>query len=112
MEEEYRPQRETSRSGCGSKSTYFRHSPASSLFRLQTYANRVRKVNHKKLRRLMRELQIPSEIRKKRSFAGRKPSVLFRNALNREFSAAAPVQKLVTDIRMSGLDMILLISQL
>ena len=102
MEEECCPQRETSRSGCGSKSTYFRHSPASSLFRLQTYANRVRKeglvVNHKKVRRLMRELQIRSVIRKKRPFAGRKPSVLFRNVLNREFSATAPVQKLVTDI--------------
>jgi len=34
----------------------------------------------------------------KRPFAGRKPSVLFRNALNREFSATAPMQKLVTDI--------------
>ncbi|WP_435303371.1 IS3 family transposase [Paenibacillus amylolyticus] len=55
-------------------------------------------VNHKKVRRLMRELQIRSVIRKKRPFAGRKPSVLFRNVLNREFSAAAPVQKLVTDI--------------
>ncbi|WP_124115998.1 IS3 family transposase [Paenibacillus xylanexedens] len=55
-------------------------------------------VNHKKVRRLMRELQIRSVIRKKRPFAGRKPSVLFRNVLNREFSAAAPQQKLVTDI--------------
>lgn len=55
-------------------------------------------VNHKKVRRLMRELQIRSVIRKKRPFTGRKPSVLFRNVLNREFSATAPVQKLVTDI--------------
>lgn len=55
-------------------------------------------VNHKKVRRLMRELQIRSVIRKKRPFCGRKPSVLFPNVLNREFSATAPVQKLVTDI--------------
>lgn len=55
-------------------------------------------VNHNKLHRLMRELQIRTVIRKKRPFADRKPSVLFRNVLNREFSAAAPVQKLVTDI--------------
>ena len=46
----------------------------------------------------MRELHIRSVIRKKRPFAGRKPSVLFRNVLNREFRATAPEQKLVTDI--------------
>lgn len=46
----------------------------------------------------MRELHIHSVIRKKRPFAGRKPSVLFRNVLNREFSASTPLQKLVTDI--------------
>lgn len=34
-------------------------------------------VNHKKVRRLMRELGIRSVIRKKRPFAGRKPSVVF-----------------------------------
>lgn len=55
-------------------------------------------VNHNKVRRLMRELQIRSVIRKKRPSASRKPSVLFCNVLNREFSAAAPVQKFVTDI--------------
>lgn len=54
-------------------------------------------VNHKKVRRLMRELHIRSVIRK-RPFAGRKPSVLFRNVLNREFSASGAQQKLVTDI--------------
>ncbi len=62
-------------------------------------------VNHKKLRRLMRERQIRSVIRKKRPFAGRKPSVLFRNVLNRELSTTAPVQKLVRILRMSGLDL-------
>jgi len=55
-------------------------------------------VNHKKVRRLMRELGIRSVIRKKRPFAGRKPSVVFPNILNREFTAEAPLQKLVTDI--------------
>lgn len=55
-------------------------------------------VNHKKVRRLMRELGIQSVIRKKRPFAGRKPSVLFPNVLNREFTAQVPQQKLVTDI--------------
>jgi len=38
-------------------------------------------VNHKKVRRLMRELGIRSVIRKKRPFAGRKPSVVFPNVL-------------------------------
>lgn len=102
MEEECHPQRETTRLGCGSKSTYFRHSPASSLFGYKRMRTALGKeglvVNHKKVRRLMRELQIRSVILKKRPIAGRKPSVLFRNVLNREFSATAPVQKLVTDI--------------
>lgn len=55
-------------------------------------------VNHKKVRRLMRELGVCSVIRKKRPYAGRKPSVVFPNVLNREFTAEAPQQKLVTDI--------------
>lgn len=55
-------------------------------------------VNHKKVRRLMRELHIRSVIRKKRPFAGRKPSVLFRNVLNRDFTSGAAQKKLVTDI--------------
>ncbi|SIR17617.1 hypothetical protein SAMN05421578_10846 [Paenibacillus macquariensis] len=37
----------------------------------------------------MRELDIQSVIRKKRPFAERKPSVLFPNVLNREFTAEA-----------------------
>lgn len=55
-------------------------------------------VNHKKVRRLMRELGIRSVIRKKRPNAGRKPSVVFANVLNRDFKASAPFTKLVTDI--------------
>jgi putative transposase len=55
-------------------------------------------VNHKKVRRLMRELGIRSVIRRKRPFAGRKPSVLFANVLARQFTAEKPGEKLVTDI--------------
>lgn len=55
-------------------------------------------INHKKVRRLMRELGIQSVIRKKRLFSGRKPSVLFQNVLNREFTSPSAKLKLVTDI--------------
>lgn len=55
-------------------------------------------VNHKKVRRLMRELSIRSVIRRKRPFVGRKPSVCFANVLNRNFTSEAPGQKLVTDV--------------
>jgi len=55
-------------------------------------------VNHKKVRRLMRELGIRSVIRKKRPFAGRKPSVVFDNVLNRQFTAKVAMEKYVTDI--------------
>jgi putative transposase len=55
-------------------------------------------VNHKKVRRLMREMGIQSVIRKKRLFAGRKPSVVFDNVLNRCFTAQSAMEKYVTDI--------------
>nr|BAA03110.1 unnamed protein product [Thermus aquaticus] len=55
-------------------------------------------VNHKRVRRLMRELGIQSVIQKKRPFYGRRGSVVFPNVLNREFCAGHPFQKLVTDI--------------
>ncbi|WP_430691933.1 IS3 family transposase [Paenibacillus woosongensis] len=55
-------------------------------------------VNHKKVRRLMRELGIRSVIRKKRPFTGYKPSVIFHNVLNRKFAAEAVMEKYVTDI--------------
>lgn len=51
-----------------------------------------------RVRRLMHELSIRSVIRRKRPFAGRKPSVCFGNVLNRVFAAEAPGQKLVTDV--------------
>jgi putative transposase len=55
-------------------------------------------INHKRVRRLMRELGVRSVIRKKRPYYGKRGSVLFSNVLNREFYAEAPYQKLVTDI--------------
>lgn len=55
-------------------------------------------MNHKRVRRLMRELGIQSIIRKKRPFYGRKTSVVFKNHLNREFQAEKQGQKYVTDI--------------
>lgn len=53
-------------------------------------------VNHKRVRRLMRELGIRSCIRKKRPFYGRKLSVVFPNILKQDFYASS--QKLATDI--------------
>ncbi|WP_431191602.1 IS3 family transposase [Peribacillus frigoritolerans] len=55
-------------------------------------------VNHKRVRRLMRELGVQSVIRKKRPFYGRRGSVVFHNVLNREFYAEMRFHKLVTDI--------------
>lgn len=55
-------------------------------------------VNHKRTRRLMRDLGIRSVIRKKRPFYGRRGSVVFKNVLNRKFYAEKLYQKLVTDI--------------
>ncbi|WP_373458979.1 IS3 family transposase [Peribacillus sp. V2I11] len=55
-------------------------------------------VNHKRVRRLMREFGVTSIIRKKRPFYGRRGSVVFKNVLNREFYAESMLQKLVTDI--------------
>jgi putative transposase len=55
-------------------------------------------LNHKKVRRLMKELGIQSLIRKKQPFFGRKASVIFPNVLNREFKAETAKTKLVTEI--------------
>ncbi len=55
-------------------------------------------VNHKKVWRLMKELSIPSVIRKKRKYSSYTPSVVYPNRLRRQFHAAGPQQKLVTDI--------------
>ena len=56
------------------------------------------RVNHKRVRRLMRELDIKSVIRKKQPFYGRRGSIVFSNVLNREFYAENSFKKLVTDI--------------
>ncbi|GCD83022.1 hypothetical protein PTHTG4_20850 [Parageobacillus thermoglucosidasius] len=45
-------------------------------------------VNHKRVRRLMRELGIQSVIRKKRPFYGRRGSVLFPNVLTIHFKSS------------------------
>lgn len=55
-------------------------------------------INHKRVYRLMKELGIRSVIRKKRRFFGRKASIVNPNRLERQFSAEAPLKKLVTDI--------------
>jgi transposase InsO family protein len=55
-------------------------------------------INHKKVYRLMTEMGIQSVIRKKRKRHGQSPSVIFPNRLKRNFKAAGPNQKMVTDI--------------
>jgi putative transposase len=55
-------------------------------------------INHKKVYRLMMEMEIQSVIRKKRKRHGHTPSVVFPNRLKRKFRAAGPNQKMVTDI--------------
>ncbi|WP_370460319.1 IS3 family transposase [Cytobacillus firmus] len=55
-------------------------------------------INHKKVYRLMTEMGIQSVIRKKRKWHGRSPSIIFPNRLKRNFRAAGPNQKMVTDI--------------
>lgn len=55
-------------------------------------------VNHKRVYRLMKEIGIQSIIRKKRRYFGKQAPVVQPNRLNRNFTATAPNQKLVTDI--------------
>jgi len=55
-------------------------------------------INHKKVYRLMKEMDIQSVIRKKRKRHGHTPSVIQPNRLKRKFKATAPNQKMVTDI--------------
>ncbi|WP_248737889.1 IS3 family transposase, partial [Neobacillus rhizosphaerae] len=56
------------------------------------------KINHKKVYRLMKEMNIQSVIRKKRKRHGHTPSVIHPNRLKRKFKATGPNQKMVTDI--------------
>jgi len=60
-------------------------------------------VNHKRVYRLMKEMNLQSIIRKKRRFFGRTPSVVHPNILNREFKADKPNQIYVTDITFVAL---------
>ncbi len=55
-------------------------------------------INHKKVYRLMKEMGIRSVIRKKRRFFGKQVSVVYPNRLERQFRAAEPNKKWVTDI--------------
>lgn len=55
-------------------------------------------INHKKVYRLMKEMNIQSKIRKKRRYHGHTPSVICLNRLKRQFRATAPNQKMATDI--------------
>jgi putative transposase len=55
-------------------------------------------VNHKRVYRLMKELNIRSVIRKKRLFFGRKASIIQPNRLNRVFKTNKPNHLYVTDI--------------
>ncbi|WP_408006350.1 DDE-type integrase/transposase/recombinase [Pseudalkalibacillus sp. A8] len=55
-------------------------------------------VNHKKVYRLMKELEIKSTIRKKRTYFGQQPSVVYPNRLKREFKVDKPNKVYVTDI--------------
>lgn len=55
-------------------------------------------INHKKVYRLMKEMEIQSVIRKKRKHHGYTPSVVYPNRLQRKFKALGPNQKMVTDI--------------
>lgn len=54
------------------------------------------KINHKKVYRLMKEMNIQSVIRKKRKRHGHTPSVIQPNRLKRKFKATGPNQKMVT----------------
>jgi putative transposase len=55
-------------------------------------------VNHKRVYRLMKELNIQSVIRKKRRYFGKELSVIHPNRLNRKFKASEPNRMYVTDI--------------
>ncbi|MEK5081522.1 IS3 family transposase [Bacillus sp. FSL H8-0515] len=55
-------------------------------------------INHKRVYRLMKEMNIQSIIRKKRRYFGRQASVVLPNRLNREFQTNRPNHLYVTDI--------------
>ncbi|GAB6523913.1 IS3 family transposase [Bacillus cereus] len=56
-------------------------------------------LNHKRIQRLMNELDIKVLIRRKRPYHGKKEAyVISDNPLNRDFQASRPNEKWVTDI--------------
>ncbi|MGQ9010796.1 IS3 family transposase [Bacillus stercoris] len=55
-------------------------------------------VNHKRVYKLMKDMNIQSIIRKKRRYFGRKASIVLPNRLNRDFQTNRPNQLYVTDI--------------
>lgn len=55
-------------------------------------------INHKRVYRLMKEMNIQSIIRKKRRYFGRQAPVVLPNRLNREFQTNRPIHLYVTDI--------------
>ena len=55
-------------------------------------------INHKRVYRLMKRLEIQSVIRKKRRFFSKEACIVNPNRLGREFHSERPFQKLVTDI--------------
>src|SRR5699024_9496094 len=69
--------------------------------RMSLYLNHYKqdKVNHKHVYRLMQVMNLKSVIRrKKRRYKTVKPDYIAANILKREFHAANPMLKLVTDI--------------
>lgn len=54
--------------------------------------------NHKRIYRLMKELNLQSIIRKKRRYFGKAPSIVYPNLLNRKFRVDKPNKIFVTDI--------------
>lgn len=60
-------------------------------------------VNHKRVYRLMKELNLRSIIRKKRRYFGKVASVINPNLLNRKFKAEKPNKVYVTDITFVAL---------
>ena len=58
----------------------------------------VKRINKKRIYRIMRENDLLSVIRRKKKWHGKSGGTAKENILNREFKATAPNQKLVTDI--------------
>lgn len=54
--------------------------------------------NHKRIYRLMKELNLQSIIRKKRRYFGKAPAIVYPNLLNRKFRVDKPNKVFVTDI--------------